>query len=166
MATSAGVIKDYIAALADGEVATLDQLHAAVVAAGITKELAQIYADVQSLASRRAIGRGTESRTYCKFDGEAPVRQPRAEGDAPAKPRKVKATGRYTDAEVLAGLEAELGPAVLRSKTADAFCAVLLGEWSPAFLLERAETVLKTKPAAWFTFNQGENTAVGFYPAT
>jgi hypothetical protein len=163
--SSAGVIKDAIAKLPEGTFLTLAELHAAVEAAGISKSEAQVYADVQSLASRRAISRGPEPRTYGQLDGDyvAPVK---TEADGTPKVRKLRVGNNragFTTAEVLTGIEAELGPSIPRNKTDSAYCAVLLGDWDAGFLLSRAQLVLQSKPVSWFQYSVQENVAVGFY---
>lgn len=166
--TSAGVVQEAISKLDAGQVLTLEQLYTMVLAAGIQKELGQVYADVQSLASRRKIGRGAEPRTYCKLEESADptTRAPKAEGDEAPKQRRIK-TGNggrsYSNEEVTAFIEQELGPAVKRNDTESAFCAVMLQEWPGQFYLDRATMVLTAKPTRWFTFQVGENTALGFY---
>lgn len=165
-ATSAGVVKEVIANLKPGEYVGIAVLYAAVKAAGIDKLEVQVLADVQSLASRRVIGRGPEKQTYCQLEDGVATSVRKSEDGAPAEPRarKLKAGGRaIPNQDVLDGLEQAIGPAVSRNKDEDGFCSVLLGEWDHQFLLDRAAMVLKTKPSRWFSFRVGENLAVGFY---
>lgn len=159
--SSAGVIKAVIEALPEGEVVTLEQLVAAVREAGIDKDAAKIFADAASLASRRVIGRGPAPRTFCRLDAA----EPRPEAKAAARPRQPRrAAGVFHPAEeVIAGIEAALGPAVERNEDEMAYVAVLLGDWDAAFLLSRAELVLGAKPSRWYRSTVGENVVVGFY---
>lgn len=164
--SSASVIKEAIAKLPAGEFLTLSELHALVVAAGLADQSeAQTYANVQSLASRRAISRGPQPRTYGQLDADY-VPPVKAEGDAAPKARKLRTANNRAGfglAEVLAGIEDAMGGCVERSKTESAYCAVLLGDWDASFLLSRAQLVLGAKPTRWFKFMVQENTAVGFY---
>lgn len=157
MVSSAGVIRDVISRLEDGTFVSLAELHAAVTNEGIDKLEAQVYADVQSLASRGVVSRGPTPRTY----GKAVAREGEKQNSV-TRPRKLK-SGSYSNEEVIAFIEAKLGPAVERSTTELCFAFVLLGEASPSFIWERAAMVLKKEPTSYCVFNAGGQTAVGFY---
>jgi hypothetical protein len=166
--SSAGTIREVVNNLSDGETVTLAQLHLAVLEAGIQKTVEQVYADVQSLASRGQVGRANANRTYCKVVDQEPGRNDRrVHGDdtVAARTRAVRAKGgrQYSTEEVLQGLSEAIGDPVERSKTIDSYAFVLLGDYSPAFLLERAETVLGGVPSSYALGRSGPNTVVFFY---
>jgi hypothetical protein len=158
MASSAQTIRDTIAS-AQGAV-SLEELHAAVLRAGINKTIEQVYADTQSLASRGSIGRANAPRTYCRLT-EAPADRPvRVRSTEPVAHRP---KGAFHPTEgVLAVIESELGPPVARPKDRPTYAVVLLGEWDGRYVLNRACTVLQRDPQAWCRWTLGPNTVVGF----
>lgn len=166
-ATVSGVCKT---ALENSEVAMgLVELHQLCITAGLNVELAQVYAGLQSMASTGKCDRGTEKQTWIKLGAgrgannkivsedvtnETPIIRSRT---------KISSGRRYTNEEILAAVEAWLGPKHERSKTKLAHCFILLGDQGFEHIQERTRAVLQVQtPGTWFTTKQGAETILGF----
>lgn len=142
----------------------LTELWTTVVAAGLNRTIEQVYAGVQSMASTGKCGRGQTSRTYCRLENaQAPVAKPVREPSAPGRHRRASSVGPvYKSSDVLAGIEAILGPAGTRPDKEKMYTFLLLGDADHEYVLERAEMVLKTRPTFWCHWLIGPNVCVGF----
>lgn len=112
----------------------------------------QVYAGVQSLASRKRVGRGTSPRTWTAL-GEVVVEQ---------KPKAKKKQSGVSNDDVIEFLTSqELTELPEQPKAESAYMVVLDSEHTGEYILNRAEMVLKYKPTKWFRKNIGESLAIG-----